>query len=284
MGTFQYSDMVELFEVMARATWAQLADARRFNLGFSEDTVSDLNMLRIAQSQDNAVKVGRVTKAQERFTGFDWMWLISVPGMQRAIYVVQAKKMRLDNSGSCAYGSLRYPHRPPYQIDILQEFADWIEAVPLYCFYNNVADAEAEKYWHCYEQPEPSQMGCTLVPLDAVRMIHDGTSGRNFRRIHQHQCAVPWRCLFHPQCSKFGFWGNAESPQFMPQDSRRVLDDGVSGDTVFEYFSEALLSGEDTIDLDTAVLQLGLRDLVGIYAAGSFVPFPERVALLNPTI
>ena len=141
-GTFGYPDAVRLFEDLASSTWDWLADAKRLGLGFSEDTVSDLNMLQIARSQINEVKVGRVTKGQERFVGFDWMWLISAPGVGRAIYVVQAKKMRLDNALSYGYGSLRYPHNPPFQIDMLQDFADSLGAVPLYCFYNNVADSE----------------------------------------------------------------------------------------------------------------------------------------------
>ncbi len=128
-GTFGYPDAIRLFEDLASSTWDWLADAKRLGLGFSEDTVSDLNMLQIARSQINEVKVGGVTKGQERFVGFDWMWLISEPGVGRAIYVVQAKKMRLDNALSYAYGSLRYPHNPPFQIDMLQDFADSLGAL-----------------------------------------------------------------------------------------------------------------------------------------------------------
>ena len=32
---------------------------------------------------------------------------------------------------------------------------------------------------------------------------------------------------------------------------------------------------------DTAILQLNLHELVGEYSRGKFVPFPERLALLN---
>ena len=72
-GTFGYPDAIRLFEDLASSTWDWLADSKRLGLGFSEDTVSDLNMLEIARSQINEVKVGRVTKGQERFVGFDWM-------------------------------------------------------------------------------------------------------------------------------------------------------------------------------------------------------------------
>ena len=235
-------------------------------------------MVKIARSSFNEVKVGRVTKGRERFVGFDWMWLISAPGVGLAIYVVQAKKMRLDNAQSYAYGSLKYPSNPPFQIDALQDFADWLGAIPLYCFYNYVDDSVARRYWHCSLPETPPQMGCTLIPLDAVRVVHDGTGKRDFRRLHQFQCAVPWRCLFHQKCNKFSFQRMAGSGS---ETMNRIQDDGPGRDATFEYLSDALAGDVDTIDLETAILQLNLRDLVDQYAQGKFVPFPERLALIT---
>lgn len=273
-GTFGYPGAIGLFEALASSTWDWLADAKRLGLSFSEDTVSDLNMVQIARSQINEVKVGRVTKGRERFVGFDWMWLISAPGIGRAIYVVQAKKMRLDNGPSYAYGSLRYPHSPPFQIEILQDFADWLGGVPLYCFYNNVPDSEASRHWHCFQQSDPPQMGCTLVPIDAVRVVHYARGKRDFHRIHQYQCAVPWRCLFHPACSKFSFQSEAVYDLTSPNQSS---GSGVGRDAAFEYLSGALSGDEDTVDLEAAILQLNLRELVDRYSNGKFIPFAERL-------
>ncbi len=277
-GTFGYPNAIRLFEELACSTWNWLADAKHLGLGFSEDTVSDLNMLQIARSQLHAVKVGRVTKGREHFVGFDWMWLVSAPGVGRVIYVVQAKKMRLDNAPSYAYGSLRYPRQPPFQIDALQAFAGSVGAVPLYCFYNNVSDSEATNHWHCRQQPDPPQMGCTLVPLYTVRTVHNGTGKRDFHRIHQYPCALPWRCLFHPKGSKFSFQRETDDAQM---NTARNLDNGVGRDVAFDYLSGELSDDADTVDLDASILQLNLRGLVDSYSKGKFVPFPERLALLN---
>ena len=129
---------LELFESLAESAWDWLGHARSLRLGFSEDTISDLTALEIARRASNEVGVGRVSKFKERFVGFDWMWIINRPSGRHTIYVVQAKKMRIDQSDGYSYGRLKYPSSPPYQIDALRDFARHVGAVPLYCFYNNV--------------------------------------------------------------------------------------------------------------------------------------------------
>ena len=89
---------------------------------------------------------------------------------------------------------------------------------------------------------------------------------------------MPWRCLFHPNCNEFSFQRKAVDA---PTDVGRIPDNGVGRDAVFEYLSGVLSGDVDTVDLDTAILQLNLKDLVDSYSKGKFVPFPERLALLN---
>ena len=273
-GAFGYPQAISLFESLASSTWGWLGDSKRFNLGFSEDTISDLNMLEVARSVQGEVQVGRVSKRRERFVGFDWMWLISRPGTRRAIYVVQAKKMRLDDAQSYSYGSLKYPSSPPFQIDALKAFADSIGAIPLYCFYNYVDDSVANAYWHCTQQRDPCQMGCTLAPLKAVRTVHDGPGKRDFSSIHKFQCVVPWRCLFHPKCAKFSFQEMAKGGS--TTEGQNSNDNAVRDD-VFEHLSGVLSGNADSVDLDVAIDQLNLGELVDIYGSGRFVPFGERI-------
>ena len=196
---------LRLFEHLAQSTWGWLDDARRLNLGFSEDTISDLTQLEIARSATNGVVVRRVTKRDERLVGFDWLWVISRPGRSPAIYVIQAKKLKLDNSNAYSYGRLKYKAGSRYQLDALDCFAKWLDAKPMYCFYNNVDDPTAQTHWNCRVQqtPDVPQMGCTLVPLDEIRPIHDSRAPKNFVTVHQNPKARPWRCLFHPQCDGF---------------------------------------------------------------------------------
>ena len=119
-------------------------------------------------------------------------------------------------------------------------------------------------------------MGCTLAPLDAVRVVHNAKGKKDFRRIHQYRCAVPWRCLFHPKCSKFSFQKKAVNHLV---EANRSSDNSVGRDAAFEYVSVALSGDVDTIDLDTAILQL--KELMDRHSRGIFVPFAERIALIN---
>ena len=100
-------------------------------------------------------------------------------------------------------------------MDALEEFARWIGATPLYCFYNHVDDHTARWYWNCQTQhpPDPPQIGCTVAPLDVVRPVHDGRGPKRFDTIHRHSEAVPWRCLFHPSCTPAGIHNDSSWSQ-----------------------------------------------------------------------
>ena len=97
-----------MFESLADLTWGWLRDARRLGLGFSEATTSDLAMLELGRTVPNEVGVFRVSKLIERIVGFDWLWVISRLGMTATLYVVQAKKLKLEQSSAYSYGRLRY--------------------------------------------------------------------------------------------------------------------------------------------------------------------------------
>ena len=272
-GMYGSAGALRLFESLADTVWDWLGDARRLGLGFSEDTISDLTALEIARYPSNLVEVKRVSKRRERFAGFDWMWVIRRPAMSYGVYVVQAKKLRLEQSTAYSYGRLRYPAGGKYQIDALEDFAHWVGAKPLYCFYNNVDDITAQSHWHCCQQqpPDVSQMGCTLVPLNAVRIVHDAPRGRNFRSVHQDQHAVPWRCLFHPRCTDFGVHRTSEPPP-------HVSTQGVER---LESFLESISGEETLIDIDAMIQGLDLGELVDRYATGRFLPIPERIPIID---
>ena len=184
-----------LFETLADSVWNWPGNARRLRLGFSEDTVSDLTALEIARLLPHLADVRRVTKHQERIVGFDWMWVFRKAGSVQAAYVVQAKKMKLDQSKGYSYASLRYKSGSRFQIEALGDFASWVGAKPMYCFYNNVDQSTARTHWHCQTERSPNepQMGCTLAPLHVVQRIHDDPVVRkNFRFVHEDRYALPW--------------------------------------------------------------------------------------------
>ena len=251
---------LKLYESLASSAWDWLGIARRLRLGFSEDTISDLTALEIAQHTSDVAAVRRVSKHKERFVGFDWLWVIRRSGGRHAIYVVQAKKMRIDQSKAYRYGRLKYPSTPPYQIDALEEFAKHIDAVPLYCFYNNVEDTPIRPYWNCkLDRPRPPQMGCTLVPISVARLVHNGRVRNNFYEIHHRPEAIPWRCLFHRECTTFDLYSISERPL----EKNAEHQARARGADVAEFLTES----EDgtTLDFDEFVSRFDLDEIVGRY-------------------
>ena len=293
LGPHGNRDALDVFEALARMTWGWLRDARRLNLGFTEDTISDLAMLEIARTVPNEVGVFRVSKPDERRVGFDWLWVILRSGMTPVFYVVQAKKLKLDQTSTYSYGRLKYKAGSRYQMDALEEFADWIGAIPLYCFYNHVDNRTAASHWSCRIEPiaDPPQMGCTVAPLDVVRPVHDRRIAKRFDSIHWHPDAVPWRCLFHPSCTRAGVhntpgWredermrtGRMGALEFLPSLTPmggRVVDDDRLVDDVYRIDDDRL------VDMQELIGRLDLQGLVEEYATQHFIPIPERILTLE---
>ena len=264
---------LQVFESLAESAWDWLGHARRLRLGFSEDTISDLAALEIARRASTDIGIGRVSKYKERFVGFDWMWIINRPGRRHAIYVVQAKKMRIDQSKGFSYGRVKYPGNPPYQIDVLKEFAKHIGAVPLYCFYNNVNGISVRPFWNCLrENPSAPQMGCTLVPLKVARLVHNGQIPNNFQAIHRRPEAIPWRCLFHPECTNFNFHRVSEEhlERDIPNQTRN------RGDGIAKFLTEEVSEDDGSLDFDEFVRRFDLEDIVFRYVAGARPAMMER--------
>ena len=271
-----------LFESLAASSWGWLGHARSLRLAFSEDTISDLTALEIARRASSEVGVGRVSKIKERFVGFDWMWIIRRPNGRHAMYVVQAKKMRIDQSKGYSYGRLKYPSSPPYQIDALQDFARHIGAIPLYCFYNNVEGMTINRFWQCRrESPNAPQLGCTLVPLKIARLIQDGRISNNFQSIHQTPGVIPWRCLFHPGCTTIDFRSVSEGrvETDAPPEARakgHVIAEYLAEPSSAEYPEESASEEGSVIDFDDFVRRFDLEQVVRRYIAGARRAMMER--------
>ena len=207
LGISADAAILTLFESLATTTWEWLGQVRQLQLSFSEETVTDIAALRIAGAGISHIKVAKTTKKQEKRSGIDWMWFIGNQAQGYIRYAVQAKKMTLDDSRNYSY---RIRHKVSgiqgvgFQIEVLERFARRSRAIPLYCFYNNVDQGLVTGYWHCLTFPgQPDdfrQMGCTLVPLDKIQLVHQPNRKKSFASIHEDQRSIPWRCLFHPQC------------------------------------------------------------------------------------
>ena len=207
--------------------------------------------------------------------------------MTPTFYVVQAKKLKLDHTSTYSYGRLRYRAGARYQMDALEEFAEWIGGIPCYCFYNHVDDRTARWHWNCRIQQllDPPQMGCTVVPLDVVGPVHDGKGPKRFDSIQQHRGAVPWRCLFHPSCTPAGV-NNVSSrrqEESMRTESMRALEDfpSLAPRSGRQVDDDDLIDDDHLVDMQELISRLELEGLVERYATQRFVPIPDRILTLN---
>ena len=255
-----------LFESIARTTWEWLGEARERKLSFSEETITDIAALQIAGGASSQVKVAKASRLEEKRYGIDWMWFIGNPTQGYSRYAVQAKKVTLDTSTNFSYRLRHRVSRIPgseFQIQRLERFAGRARAIPIYCFYNNVDSILATSYWHCQVYPDQPddirQMGCTIVPLDAVQEVHKPHRRKDFSAVHQDKRSMPWRCLFHPGCLVAALHSKSDDRQEMLAD-RPSQDDQVSRWRI-ESLPEFLLQDDPVVEIDDVVQQLELAGL-----------------------
>ena len=266
VGIPSTSVALPLFEQIAITTWEWLGQARQLKLSFSEETVTDIAALQIAGAASNQVKLAKATKRQEKRYGIDWMWFIGNSRQGYSRYAVQAKKMTLDHSTNFTYRLRHRVSRVPgleFQIERLERFAQRARAVPLYCFYNNVDSALASKSWHCRAYPnqpdDHRQMGCTLVPLDAVQEVHKPHRRKDFCAVHRDKRSMPWRCLFHPSCLAAALPSKSDDRQGMLAGQHSQDDEGSPWRT--ESLPDFLLRGDPVVEIADVIQQLELAGL-----------------------
>ena len=267
IGIYPNASVLTLFESIARDTWEWLGQARQHQVSFSEETVTDIAALQIVAAANNHIKMTKTTKRQEKQSGIDWMWFIGNQAQGYVRYAVQAKKMTLGHSKMPSY---KIQHRVKgvpgvkFQIEVLERFARRSRAIPLYCFYNNVEQALATKHWHCLTYPNQAdvqQMGCTIVPLDAVQLVHEPYHKKGFASIHKDSRSIPWRCLFHPICvaanihSTPVYRQRASTSQLPQEDSSSAPTPGS--------LPEFLSQDGSVVEFTDVIEQLGLTGIFG---------------------
>ena len=266
LGMSSTNTPLTLFENIARTTWEWLGEARERKLSFSEETITDIAALQIAGGASNQVKVAKASRLEEKRYGIDWMWFIGNPKQGYSRYAVQAKKVTLDTSTNFSYRLRHRVSRIPgseFQIQRLERFARRARAIPLYCFYNNVDSVSATRNWHCRGYPnQPDdirQMGCTVVPLDAVQEVHKPHRRKDFCAVHRDKRSMPWRCLFHPSCLVAALHRKSDDRQGMLA-GQPSQDDQVSLWRV-ESLPEFLLQGDPVVEIADVIQQLELAGL-----------------------
>ena len=154
----------KLFETLAGAVWLRIHDGEQLGIRQGEETLTDYVLLEMKRARPAGVRVIKTPKDKERNTGTDWEWWIGSPKLGWIRYAVQAKKAKGQNYGSLAHRVGKGPAKK-LQIDILEDYASLVNAVPMYCLFNHIASVSvASKGWQCQLPTDLAQLGCTVTP------------------------------------------------------------------------------------------------------------------------
>jgi hypothetical protein len=178
----------ELFEILARTTWATIEAAARNRIQYGEDAITSVNLNALASSPDHSVVV-EDTRVDEAIKGCDFEFWIGSDSSGWARYAIQAKKLSLPTS---SYTKLGHKVGGNLQLDILERYARANRAAALYCFYNH---STLSHKWHCGFPIESAQLGCSITPASVVKAYMRKRGQRTFQALHAHPSTLPWRCL-----------------------------------------------------------------------------------------
>lgn len=196
-------------EKVSRETWNRMKHAESINVRLGEETLTDLLLLDMkSHERTYGIKLFQTTKIDEAKYGTDLEVVVRHGGSYARRYAIQAKKLYKDND--------RYIYRyiktsGNNQINVLEKYAKRRKAVPCYLLYNYTDSSpcsmgqSSTSFWHCVRCCDEPQLGCTLVPSWVIRKtICNRPAGRGFDFVHQHQSALPWRCLFDCPLTEYG--------------------------------------------------------------------------------
>ena len=186
------SNLTTVMERLAADTWSRIPLVRDLGIAFGEETFTDLLLLDLILSAKQRTQIIQTKKSAEAVQGTDWEWWIGSDSLGWIPYAIQAKRIAKKGTN---YTSLTHRVNGTPQIDLLERYAASQQSYPIYCFYNSVPSIDVTKFWHCGLPPKEPQLGCTVVPTDVVRKAINQYGGKNFEFIHEHDDALPWRCL-----------------------------------------------------------------------------------------
>lgn len=189
------------FIYQAEETWEIIKQSHLKKLNIGEETLTDLNLLRLQVLHPTEIKTQKFTKFAEKRQAADWEWWLGQNNYWLGLRV-QAKK--LDTN------LLRYKYlnkkttRSVRQIDLLINKASALQPprIPMYVFYNYWNQTQFTPTWLCQTYPKKIEMlGCGVSEANSVKLLlnsgHDDIQTLS-------SVMLPWSCLV---CCH-GFSGN----------------------------------------------------------------------------
>lgn len=184
--------------------WDKIGNGKKYGISQGEETLTDNILLYLASQNLSEIKIIQTPKDVESVKGTDWEWWIGNRNQGYLRYAVQAKKL---DAKSNRYTSLNHKvgvgTSALFQHDILEQYAQANQAIPLYVFYNHLDPSNCPNEWNCPHDFDLTKLGCTVTPLKNIKMALKNRGWRTFEKIHQFPETVPLRCL--AECPNIAF-------------------------------------------------------------------------------
>ena len=185
--------LCDTFAAQAVETFGLLQDARDTGVQLGEETLTDLNLLRLRQHHMADIKIRASTKPVEGKQGTDWeWWLIDSAGALGTGFGVQAKVLNLKTN---CFPHLHYKKGKSYQSKKLEKHCKANTLYPLYCVYTNFDAKDVPGLDGCGTNPlNMPSYGCSLIPYWHVAALRDDKEIHDLKSVMAE--AIPWQCLF----------------------------------------------------------------------------------------
>jgi hypothetical protein len=223
----------KLLERLVASTYYRLDYSVRHAVSQSEETITEINLLDIARRSQTNLLVEKTSKHQEAWSGVDWEWWVRQSGGGFRRYAVQAKKL----SARGVYTRLDHTNAHGKQIDSLMNYARANRCSPIYAFYNYPVQAPSTKHWHCCEDFDEPQLGCTVTHARVVANVWP--HGVRFDSLHSRPTVLPWRCVLCPsgeRAVRTGQEGQRSPNSLSLRSARTVSDDESESDDQNSFY------------------------------------------------
>lgn len=281
--------MIEkLFHTLSENIWDRIRDSVDSGIRQGEESITDNILLEIFRARPFGVKTIQTPKLSESQKGCDWEWWIGSDndGWQR--YAVQTKKIQPHNA---YYPSLNYKvGKPPHQqrqLDILLNYAEVNNAIPLYSFYNYLFLKEDEliEYWNAELPFEKKLLGWTYTPAHIIQNVLDPKIKKGHRRffqyIHTHKETLAMRSLIR---KKYPFFVdtqdviNREGKVGYYQKSPKNFRDSIAGD----YGGKIPLASKNSIFKELSIEEEKFKNAyLKKFYDKELQQYPKQIMIIN---
>ena len=177
-----YSRLKFAFKNVTENVWNGLEDAFEHDISFGETSISDMILLYLMKLNNPQIAIKQTKQNEESEFGTDWLWWIGSDNRGWVAFAVQAKKYSTKDD---RYNSLGHKVKGVSQSDILKDYADSIQAIPIYALYNYVLKENFSTGIRGLIFDYPKNIhGVTVTPLHVIKEAVNERGCRNFKFIH----------------------------------------------------------------------------------------------------